>query len=244
MSKTKNDYYDALDKLLDRPIAFNPAFKRITGRTSAAVWLSQVYYWSKRTSNPDGWFYKTAKECQEETGLTDNEQKTAREICVKLGVVQEKLKGVPATMYYRLIRSRMYELLDLQFPTEQETEIPAEQETSKPQSSNQDSRDSVNINKKAEITTEITQRDKDISEACKIFEKIKDSLERTLPRNSMTFLRAARPLRFEDSVLTLAVQDAPTRDMMESRMSKTIERAMPGIIGGEASVEFVVGEQV
>lgn len=155
MSKRK-DYYDALDDLLDRPIAFNPAFKKITGRTSAAVWLSQVYYWSKRTSDPDGWFWKTAKECEEETGLTDNEQKTAREICVKLGVVEEKLKGVPATLYYRLIKSKMYELLGVQFPTEQETEIPTEQETSSPSSSKQVSRRVGNINKNTEITSKIT----------------------------------------------------------------------------------------
>lgn len=157
MSKKQKDYYDALDRLLDRPIAFNPAFKKITGRTSAAVWLSQIYYWSKRTNDPNGWFWKTAKECQEETGLTDNEQKTAREICVKLGVVEEKLKGVPATMHYRLIKSRMYELLGVQFPTEQETEIPVKQETTFPQNGEPVSDRVVNINRNTETTPETTQ---------------------------------------------------------------------------------------
>src|SRR5690349_12811527 len=90
----KEKFHDALDDLLDRPIAYNPAFRKITGRTSAAVWLSQQWYWAKRTKDPDGWVYKSARECTEETGLTDNEQSTARAICKSLGIVEEKLRGV------------------------------------------------------------------------------------------------------------------------------------------------------
>lgn len=130
--KTARKYHDALDDLLDRPISYNPAFKKITGRTSAAVWLSQQWYWAKRTKDPNGWVYKSAKECTEETGLTDNEQHTARMICKKLGVIEEKLKGVPATMHYRIVKEKIYELLGVQFPTEQETEIPIERETEFP----------------------------------------------------------------------------------------------------------------
>ncbi len=55
-------FYDALDELLDRPVAYNPSFRRITGSTVAAVLLSQGFYWSKRTSDPEGWFYKSGIE--------------------------------------------------------------------------------------------------------------------------------------------------------------------------------------
>lgn len=34
---TTRRFYDPLDDLLDRPIAFNPAFKKITGSTVAAT---------------------------------------------------------------------------------------------------------------------------------------------------------------------------------------------------------------
>jgi DnaD/phage-associated family protein len=197
MSK-KREYYDALDDLLDRPIAFNPAFKKITGRTSAAVWLSQVYYWSKRTNDPDGWFWKTAKECQEETGLTDNEQKTAREICAKLGVVEEKLKGVPATLYYRLIKTRMYELLGVQFPTEQETEIPAEQETTSPSSRKQDSSTVGNIKRNAEITTEITT---EIDSDAEIFTALSELTGGGLNSNTPKFVDAWKERHTNDWIL-------------------------------------------
>lgn len=153
----RKSYYDALDDLLDRPISYNPAFKKITGRTSAAVWLSQVWYWSKRTTDPDGWFWKSAKECEEETGLTDNEQMSARRLCLELGVVEEKLKGVPATMHYRLIKPKVYELLGVQFPTEQETENPDKSGTGNHLRGKQVPKKPSNLNKVSENTSNNTQ---------------------------------------------------------------------------------------
>src|SRR5829696_6635520 len=98
-------FHDALDDILDRPIAYNPAFRRITGSTVAGIFLSQAWYWSKRHKDDDGWFYKTGKEWEEETGLTRSEQETARKHCLRVGVMEEKLKGIPATMYYRVVKS-------------------------------------------------------------------------------------------------------------------------------------------
>lgn len=153
-------YYDPLDDLLDRPIAFNPAFKRMTGSTNAAIMLSQEFYWTKRTSNPDGWFYKTMKEWSEETGLTDDELLGARKILKDLGIHEEKLKGVPATVHYRLIKEKVYELLGFQIPEKQESslgdlhKIPEKQE----------SENTVNFNKESENTTKITRRKKPQSE--------------------------------------------------------------------------------
>ena len=157
MSDKAKKYYDALDDLLDKPIAYNPAFKKITLRTSAAVWLSQVWYWSKRTSNKDGWFWKSARECKEETGLTDNEQKSARTLCLELGIIEEDLRGVPATMHYRLIKPKVYELLGIQFPTEQEsTEFPTPSGTGSPKRGKQVSHRARNINKESENTSVTT----------------------------------------------------------------------------------------
>jgi len=96
----------------DRPIAFHVSFARITGSVNAALFLSQAYYWANRTSDPDGWFYKTQEEWTAETYLSRREQEQARKILRQLGIVEEKLVGVPARLYYRINHQRTLELLE------------------------------------------------------------------------------------------------------------------------------------
>lgn len=122
MSDKQRKFHDALDDALDRPIAYNPAFRRITGSTVAGIFLSQAWYWSKRHKEDDGWFYKIGKEWEEETGLSRSEQETARRHCLRVEVMEEKLKGVPATMYYRVIKPKVYELLGIQIAELPQTE--------------------------------------------------------------------------------------------------------------------------
>ena len=61
-----------------RPVAYHPKLKKITGSTTATILLCQFIYWRGKESNKDGWLYKDSDEIEEETGLTYNEQKTAR----------------------------------------------------------------------------------------------------------------------------------------------------------------------
>ena len=140
MNQHPRKFSDPLDEILDRPIAFNPAFKRITGSTNAALFLSQTWYWSKRHREDDGWFFKTQTEWEEETGLTRYEQETARQHCKKAGVIEEKLKGVPATMYYRVNKEKVYSLLGFQF-----VETPHTQFAETPQTSSDDTRKNAEI---------------------------------------------------------------------------------------------------
>lgn len=152
MSERKGNYttrkfYDPIDDVLDRPIAFNPAFKKITGSTVAALMLSQAWYWSKRTSDEDGWFYKTIAEWEEETGLTRSEQETARKHLKD--IMEVDLRGVPATLYYRLDKQKILELLGVQF-----AEVP---QSSLSQTSELDGGIPANINR-TEITTENTTK--------------------------------------------------------------------------------------
>ena len=145
-------YFDALDDILDRPIAFNPSFKKITGSTNAALLLSQAFYWSKRTKDPEGWFYKVRQEWVDETGLTEDELDGARLKCRERGVIEEKLKGVPATLHYRVNKQKVYELLGVQIPTFPESGFPGNSQIPTFQESGKDG----NFNKESEITTETT----------------------------------------------------------------------------------------
>ncbi len=91
-----------LREVLDRPIAYHVSFARITGSAVAGLMLSQAVYWSNRTRDPEGWFYKTREDWEDETGLTRTEQERARKILGSLSIMEEKRRGVPAKMFYRV----------------------------------------------------------------------------------------------------------------------------------------------
>lgn len=97
-----------IETLLDRPIAFHRIFVDITGSVAGAVMLSQAVYWSKRTKENDGWFWKTQEEWKEETGLSRFEQESTRKALKKAGILEEKLKGQPGRLFYKI----NYEMLE------------------------------------------------------------------------------------------------------------------------------------
>jgi len=111
-------------QLLDRPIAFHRCFVTLTGSVTAALMLSQAIYWQQRTKDPDGWWYKTRDDWAEETGLSRYEQEGARKKLRKLGVVQEHLRGVPATIWYRVNEERLLEELSKTARQRTSTHVP------------------------------------------------------------------------------------------------------------------------
>jgi len=93
---------DELRYLLQRPIAFHRVFADLAGGATGGLFLSQLFYWSDKGSDPDGWIYKTQAEWQEETALTRWEQERARKVLRELGILEEQRRDVPARLYYRL----------------------------------------------------------------------------------------------------------------------------------------------
>lgn len=109
LTYTREQLKELRDKLLAQPIAFHRAFVEITGTIPAALMLSQAYYWStpaksgkEKTTLPGGWFYKTREEWTDETGLSRDEQESARKRLRTLKLLDEDLRGVPAKLHYRL----------------------------------------------------------------------------------------------------------------------------------------------
>ena len=88
--------------LVDRPIAFHRCFAEIGGSANAGLFLSQAVYWSFRTDDPEGWFWKTREEWKEETYLSRTEQETVRKTLKKAGFIEEKREGLPARLYFRI----------------------------------------------------------------------------------------------------------------------------------------------
>jgi|GEM_PF-1815925 len=93
--------------LLDRPIAYHRPFAAISGSVCGGVFLSQAFYWSQRTSDPDGWFWKTQEQWFDETFMTRYEQEAARKKLIAIGVLEQKRQGLPAKLFYRIDRKAL-----------------------------------------------------------------------------------------------------------------------------------------
>src|SRR5215212_11943853 len=97
--------------LSDRPIAYHASLARALGSVTAGVLLSQFLYWQPRSRDPDGWFWKTQVDIADETALSRTETETARKVLVRAGVLEEKRRGVPAKMHFRVNLTKVVELL-------------------------------------------------------------------------------------------------------------------------------------
>jgi len=96
----------ALIKQLDgnNIIAIPRLFVDLTGNIEAAIFLSQLLFWSDKGKRSDGFIYKSRQEWVAETGLTDYSLRKSRERLEELGILETKLhraNGAP-TLHYRL----------------------------------------------------------------------------------------------------------------------------------------------
>lgn len=104
-TKQLNAEAAALLAFFDRPIAFHRALVDVVGSVSGALLLSQAIYWQRikdRHGEPGSWFYKSAAEWLDETGMRRKEFEGARSKLVKAGVLDYEVRGVPATANYRV----------------------------------------------------------------------------------------------------------------------------------------------
>jgi len=104
-------------KRIGRVIAFQTIYVEWTGSVTAALMLSQLIYWEEK-GDEDGWIFKTMKEWQEETGLTPDEQYGARKKLRKSRLVEEKLAGQPARLFYRVVDREYRERINAHFQLE------------------------------------------------------------------------------------------------------------------------------
>ncbi len=102
-------------KLLDRPIAFHRCLVDLTDSALGALLLSQAIYWQNRCTSEDGWWWKTAEQWLEETGLHRREFESARRACAPF--LECERREVPAKCFYRVkedvVQSRLAETYKL-----------------------------------------------------------------------------------------------------------------------------------
>lgn len=109
--------------LKDKPIAYRPALRNLAGSIGATLMLCQAIYWQDRVPRDDGWWWKTAKEWERETGLTASDQRRARSKLRGTPFWHEQLKGVPARMWFRLDMDDLVAVLQNGLPPLSATEI-------------------------------------------------------------------------------------------------------------------------
>jgi len=100
--------------LMGRHIAFHRRLVDLTGSVKAALLLSQTIYWTRHgrdVASSDGWFFKTTTQWETETGLTVNEQTTARAVLRELAILNEQRIGIPAKLHFRLAADPLAALL-------------------------------------------------------------------------------------------------------------------------------------
>lgn len=98
-------------ELLRRPIAYHAILAKAFDSVNLAVMWSQLYYWTPRANDENGWIYKSQDEMHEETGLSRRQQEKAREIGRELGVLEDMVRGTPPTIHYRVMIGRTVEIL-------------------------------------------------------------------------------------------------------------------------------------
>lgn len=88
-------------KIAGKPIAYYPKLAKPLGSTNASILFSHFFYWHDKTQHELG-IYRTAKEIELETGLSIQEQRTARAKLKERGILIETEKRIEHRIYYKL----------------------------------------------------------------------------------------------------------------------------------------------
>ena len=93
-----------------RAIAYRPNLARLFGGVVAEIFFEQIFYWQDK-ADPVLGVYKTQEELEIETGLSRQEQETARKLLREKGVLIETHKRLEHRMYYKIDCEKLDELL-------------------------------------------------------------------------------------------------------------------------------------
>lgn len=145
---------------IGRPVAYYPQLAKSLGGVKSAIFACQFAYWAGK-SDGDG-IYKTQAAIEEETGLSKEEQMSAVKTLVRLGVLEVKKIGLPATNHYFFDWDALGKLIDSSPLVDGK---PHHQSPEKPMSSGGES-PRLEVGKahdiySTEITTEITTENKE-----------------------------------------------------------------------------------
>lgn len=92
------------------PVAYYPGLVKHLGSVNAVILFCQFFYWTGKETSELG-IFKTTEEIEHETGLTYEEQLTARKKLKRKGVLHETNKRLEHRIYYRIDTEQLDALL-------------------------------------------------------------------------------------------------------------------------------------
>ena len=105
MSLLSNSGYIIVNKEIIRKIGLHEAI--ILGEL-----CSEYCYWDKANKLDNGYFFSTRENIAENTGLSAYQQREPFKKLVNIGIVKEKLKGMPQLKWYSLDMDNLYKLFN------------------------------------------------------------------------------------------------------------------------------------
>jgi len=79
---------------------------------AAGIYLRQLVFWTGIKSIDPNWIYKTEEEMEAETGLRRRGQRQARKVLGSYEVLQERYRGLPRKLWYRVDLVKLAKLLE------------------------------------------------------------------------------------------------------------------------------------
>lgn len=142
-------------RIAGKPIAYYPKLAKPLGSTNASILFSHFFYWHDKTQHELG-IYRTAAEIELETGLSVQEQRTARAKLRERGILIETEKRIEHRTYYKLDLDAFDELM-LQHSRSEESTAP-KCNINSPELQNQHSRseESTAVIRTEDLTEDLT----------------------------------------------------------------------------------------
>lgn len=106
-----------------RAVAYYPSLTKHLGGVSATVLFCQLTYWMDKITSDLG-VHKTAEEIETETGLSYEEQLTARKKLKNLGVLVETNKRLEHRIYYKVNFEQLDQILTQAFDNKPNGQTP------------------------------------------------------------------------------------------------------------------------
>ena len=97
-------------RIAGKPVAYFPQLVKPLGSVNASILFGHFFYWKDKGSSELG-VYRTADEIEVETGLSRDEQRTARRKLRERGVLIETEKRIEHRIYYKLDLDRFDEII-------------------------------------------------------------------------------------------------------------------------------------
>lgn len=104
MSLLSNSGYIVVNKEIIKKLGLNEAI--MLGEL-----CSEYSYWEKFQKLDDGYFFSTRENIEENTGMSAYLQRESLKKLVNVGIVLEKLKGMPQQKWYSFDMERLYEVI-------------------------------------------------------------------------------------------------------------------------------------